>query len=331
MQREYRRLSRRTRLLLSQPEGREVEFKRDVGAVKHKMLIAFANSSTGGTVLVGVEELTVPDGVQRGRIVGCDVSDSARLQVQNRALSCIPPISVQIFTENIAQKPIFRIEVPSGSNKPYCSQSGEYCVRSDSRTRALQPGELLDLFMEREGAQFVARFRHAVGRLEGQVTTMDSELRQGVDQMLGDMKRLDQDTSFILNELYGRSRAIREETNAARRHEDSLGRRLSRVLHGLDRRQQALARRLDECNLKLDALLGRFSIEDPLHRQVQEQIMNMAALIPVRENPGLVQDFRRLLVQIYPSIGVDKLDRWIAMALDSAERADQSMPRPLDD
>ncbi len=331
MQREYRRLSRRTRLLLNQPEGREVEFKRDVGAVKHKILIAFANSATGGTVLVGVEEVTVADGVQRGRIVGCDVSDSARLQIQNRALSCIPPINVQIFTENIAQRPLLRIEIPSGTNKPYCSQSGEYCIRSDSRIRALQPGELLDLFMEREGAQFVARFRHAVGRLEGQVTTMDSELRNGVDQMLDDMKRLDQDTNFILNELYGRSRAIGEETDAARRHEGSVNRRLTRIAHNVDQRHGELSRRMDELNLKLDALLARFSIEDPLHRQVREQILAMAGLISARDNPQLVEDFRRLLRQIYPSIDADSLDRWIDQALDSAVQTDRNLRPNLKD
>lgn len=330
MQKEYRRLSRRTRQLLNQPEGREVEFKREVNAVKHKMLIAFANTSTGGTVLVGVEEMTVPDGVQRGRVVGCDVSDSARLQVQNRALSCIPPINVQIYTENIAHRPILRIEVPSGSNKPYCSKSGEYCIRSDGRIRALQPGELLDLFMEREGAQFVARFRHAVGQLEGQVSTMDNELRHGVDQMLGDMKRLDQDTNFILNELYGRSRAMGEETEAARRHEQSLARRMGQLTKRLEGNQQSLVRRVEQLDLKLDALLARFSIEDPLHRHVREQINQMIAAMPTREKPRLIKDFRRILLQIYPSIGPETLERWIDQALESIEQSQRALAPKLD-
>ena len=166
LQREYKRLSRRTRLLLSQAEGRDVDFKVSPVGVKHKTLIAFANSVSGGAILIGVEEFTSGDGVQRGRIVGCDVSDSARLQIQNKALSSVPPINIQIFTENLSQRPILRVEVPSGPNKPYCSQAGEYAIRSDNRNRALQPNELLQLFMERESEQFLSRFKTAVGKLE---------------------------------------------------------------------------------------------------------------------------------------------------------------------
>ena len=325
MQREYRRLSRRTQLLLDQPEGREVEFKRDITGIKHKTLIAFANTHHGGTILVGVEETLSDSGAQRGRIVGCNVSDGARLQIQNKALSCIPPINIQIVTENLSQRPILRIEVPSGLNRPYCSQSGEYSIRSDGRIRALQPEELLELFMERESERFLMRFQRAVAKLETQMGSMDSELRQGVDQMLEDMHRLDRDTSFILNELYGSSRELRDEAHSARRHELEQDRRLRRIKQSVDRKYKEMSLRLKDLNLKVDALLARFSIEDPLRRRAREQISDMAAQIRERDNPALLADFRDVLSHIYPDIDTTTLERWISQAMANADTVKKAL------
>lgn len=327
MRREYQRLSRRTRLLLSQPEGLEVEFKRNLGAVKQKILIAFANSLTGGTVLVGVEDGARADGVQRGHIIGCDVSDSARLQIQNKALSCIPPITIQIVTENLAGHPLLRIEVPSSPNKPHCSQSGDYCIRSDGRNRALQPDEMLHLFMERESEQFLIRFKHAVSKLESQVTTMDSELRLGVDQMLDDMHRLDRDTMFILNELYGRSMAMRAETSASQQHEHDLNDKLRRIKRSVDRKYKDLALRVGDLNLKIDALLTRFSVEDPLRRRAQEQVTEMAALIRERDNPALVDDFLDVVARMYPDIDEATLRTWVRQAMEAVDAVQASTRR----
>ncbi|MFE8071256.1 ATP-binding protein [Marinobacteraceae bacterium S3BR75-40.1] len=311
MQREYKRLSRRTRLLLNQAEGWTVDFKRDLNGVKHKTLIAFANSPTGGAILVGVEEVTV-EGVQRGRVVGCDVSDHARLQIQNKALSCTPPINIQIITENLANRPILRVEVPSGPNKPYCSQSGEYAIRSDGRNRALQPEELLQMFMEQEAEQFVARFRHAVGKLETQVETMDTELRSGVDRMLEDITRLDRDTGFILNELYGRSRDLRAESEAHRDSGGQVERRLRVIKQSLDYKYKDMTRRINENSLRIQALLDHFQIEDPLRQRAYKQITEMARMIRDRDNADLMDDFRDMAIHIYPEIDAETLSRWIS-------------------
>eukprot|EP01155_Anaeramoeba_flamelloides_P029288 Anaeramoba_flamelloidesa849851_7.p2 GENE.a849851_7~~a849851_7.p2 ORF type:complete len:129 (+),score=22.96 a849851_7:54-440(+) len=126
MQREYRRLSRRTKYLLSLPEGLNVDFKREVQAVKSSDLVAFANTPQGGTLLIGIDEYTSDNGVQRGRVVGCDVDDKARLTLVNKSTGCIPNVEVQIFTENLAAStPILRVEIPSGLHKPYCTQRGK--------------------------------------------------------------------------------------------------------------------------------------------------------------------------------------------------------------
>ncbi len=315
MQKEYKRISRRTRLLLARSEGLDVDFKRDLVGVKHKTLIAFANSHAGGTILVGVEEYTSEDGLQRGRIVGCDVSDKGRLQIQNKALSCIPPLNIQIVTENINSKPMLRIEVPSGTQKPYCSQSGEYSIRADGRNRALQPGDMLHLFMERESEQFLQRFKYAVGKLEQHVEVMDNELRDGVDQMIEDITRLDKDTATILNELYGRSLDLKRETEYSKRHDHHVERKIQRLKHGLDHKYKELARRIGDLNLKVDALLNHLQVEDPLRSRAREQIIEMARMIQEKDNPDLLADFTDVLAHIYPDIDANTLDRWVNEAL----------------
>lgn len=191
MKREYRRLSRRTRSLLNAPEGVNVDFKREAQAVRSADLVAFANSPQGGTLLIGIDEYTSPDGVQRGRVVGCDVDDRTRLLLVNKATECIPNIDLHIFTENLSQAhPILRVEIPSGSRKPYSTHGGEYRIRTDGRNRALLPEELLAIYMDREGEEFLSRFRHAVYQLEHQVQDVNHTLTRGmlaVSQHLDDL------------------------------------------------------------------------------------------------------------------------------------------------
>ncbi|PSL13231.1 putative DNA-binding protein [Marinobacterium halophilum] len=188
MQREYRGLSRRTQYLLSLPEGVNVDYKREVQAIRSSDLVAFANTPQGGALLVGIDEYTSDSGVQRGRVVGCDVDDKARLTLINKSTGCIPIVEINIFTENLAaSRPILRVEIPPGLHKPYCTQRGEYAVRTDGRNRALLPEELLAIFMEREGEQFLSRFRDAVHQLENQLGGVSHALSEG---MLGVSERL---------------------------------------------------------------------------------------------------------------------------------------------
>lgn len=335
--REYKRLSGRTRLLLNQAEGRDVDFKISPVGVKHKTLIAFANSTSGGAILVGVEEYTSADGVQRGRVVGCDVSDSARLQIQNKALSSVPPITIQIITENLSQRPILRVEVPSGPNKPYCSMAGEYVIRGDNRNRALQPDEMLQLFMERESEQFLSRFKTAVGKLEVQVSTMDHELRHGVEQMLDDMHRLDRDTTFILNELYGRSREIREETELARDKELNLEPRLQLVKNSIEHKYRDLARRINDNTARLDAILAHLGIPDPLRVRARQQVVEFARLISERQadtttesvGSALMDEFFDILVHLYPEIDAGTLEEWLQEAVQSHAHPDPENVWPI--
>ncbi len=315
MRKEYKRLSRRTRQLLSGGEGIEVEFKREIAGLKHKTLIAFANSRKGGAILIGVDEFTSEDGLQRGHIVGCDVSDHARLQIQNMAVSCLPPIQVMIVTENTDDKPLLRIEVPSGSQRPYCSPSGEYSIRADGRNRALLRDEMLQIFIERESEQFVQRFKHAVSRLENQLAEMDHELRGGVDKMLGDITRLDQDTANLLQDLYGRSEDLKEETEHSRRHDEKMERVIRKLKRGLDHKYRELARRINEVNLRVEAIIAHLAIEDPLRRKAHQHIVEMAQQLDGKDNAELVSDFVDVMSHVYPELEPAVIERWVAQAI----------------
>ena len=124
MKREYRGVSGRAKSLLAKPEGIDVDFKRESNGIKSRDLVSFANSAQGGAILVGVDEYTTRDGLQRGRVVGCEVDDSARLSLINKATDCYPIVDIEVIVENIARKPFFRIEIPPGQQTPLLYSAG---------------------------------------------------------------------------------------------------------------------------------------------------------------------------------------------------------------
>jgi len=100
IRREYKGISSRTRALLDGGESQILEFKESVKAVDAEAIVAFANSDSGGTVLVGIHENKNSKGLQRGKIVGCQTSDRERLAIVDRANKCTPPIRVEVVIEN---------------------------------------------------------------------------------------------------------------------------------------------------------------------------------------------------------------------------------------
>jgi ATP-dependent DNA helicase RecG len=160
--REFKRITTRSKGLLTKQEGLDVDFKSDLKGLHPEDLIAFANSPEGGAILIGVEEVRMDDGRQRGKVVGCPVGDGERLLIHNKAEDCIPPVEVMIFIENAAtETPFFRVEIPSSSHKPHCTRRGTYKIRGDGRSKALLPNRLLAIFMAAEGEEFIRRFTEA--------------------------------------------------------------------------------------------------------------------------------------------------------------------------
>ena len=95
--------------LLADGESDRVDFKRTPDGVTAEDFVAFANSNAGGKILIGIDEKEGPNGTQIGVVVGCDVSDEAILKVTNKALSCIPPVAINVRTENLTKTPFLNV------------------------------------------------------------------------------------------------------------------------------------------------------------------------------------------------------------------------------
>lgn len=206
---EYEGLSERARELLSRQEDGDVDFKRQLSGLSSADLVAFANSPSGGAILIGVDEGVSGNGLQRGLIVGCPVGDKEKLIILNKAESCVPPIEVEIFAENTVDLPFLRVEIPSGPDKPYCTRKGIYAIRGDGRTKALLPGRLLSLFLETEAEQFFTRFREATGELEASLTVLKSQVIDEFADLLVRVERMEGEIAASLGRI-----ASTAETNS---------------------------------------------------------------------------------------------------------------------
>ena len=189
--REYRTISKRAKSLLEQSEHYDIEFKESVNGLKNGTIVAFANSAEGGAILLGVREETLPDGRQRGAVVGCDTSDKAKLSILNRAASTIPPVTLEVIVENMARKPFFRIEIPSGKDKPYCTGGGRYQIRGNARTNVLTPSQLLNLFMESESQRFFKRFSQVTHELEQELAATRQQIVDDTEEISRKVSQLE--------------------------------------------------------------------------------------------------------------------------------------------
>lgn len=169
-QSSYQGISKRAKELLSSGENKSVDYKEKVNGLHAEDLVAFANSANGGAILIGVRETEHPNGTQKGEPLGHAIGDETRLQIMGKALSCSPPIQIEIYVENHDHLPFYRIEIPSGTHKPYSTSSGTYKIREDGRNNPLHPEPLLKMFLERESEEFRRRFSEATNKLESRMS-----------------------------------------------------------------------------------------------------------------------------------------------------------------
>ena len=185
----FKGMSSRARLLLARKEGLDAEFKAQLNGLEVEDLVAFANSRRGGAILIGVSECSDNHHVQHVEIVGCDVGDSEKQYILNKAQSCNPPIDVEVYIENLDDKPFFRVEIPSGVEKPYCTAGGTYKIRGDGRTNSLFPRQLLSMFMETENEKFLRRFQEATRKLEDEVQYIKDKMAAAVEEIYRNIPR----------------------------------------------------------------------------------------------------------------------------------------------
>lgn len=177
---EFKSITADTQRMIDGQEGLEVEFKSEAKGLKAETFVAFANG-IGGTILVGVDEQPAKKGPQRGAVVGCKVDDKTKQGLISTANSCRPPIAIGLRIENTAsEKPIIRIDIPEGTDKPYATSSGTYKLRSEGQNVAMDPSMMTAIILEREAEKFVARFRHAADELLGKLNEIYANLENQI-------------------------------------------------------------------------------------------------------------------------------------------------------
>jgi ATP-dependent DNA helicase RecG len=200
----YQSITKKTRDLINRPEGFDVEFKSKVEGVKPEDFVAFANSDNGGVMLLGIDEEETSEG-QKGVVVGCNISDKSKLSIINKAESCFPPVEIFVVVENAdSDKPIFRVEIPSGTNKPYCTHKGIYNIRGNGRNIPLLPTRLLSMFLENEGNQFINRFENATDDLSNTLDVLQNKffgLEEALEGIWGSAEEAGSTSEMILSAL----------------------------------------------------------------------------------------------------------------------------------
>lgn len=180
---EYKTLRVETKRMLEGQEGREVDFKEAPSGVKAEDFVAFSNT-VGGSILVGVRETKGVDGRQQGIIVGCKLSDQTRQDFISTAASCRPSISISVSIENLnTENPIYRIDIPEGIEKPYCTSSGTYKYRAEGQRVAIDPIHMQAIIFERESERFVARFKAAGDVLLERMAQIHDDLAKQISRV----------------------------------------------------------------------------------------------------------------------------------------------------
>lgn len=302
-QTEFRGLSRRVRTLLSSGENKHVDYKKRVNGLHAEDLVAFANSPDGGAILIGVEEVQDANGQQKGKPVGCPIGDHVKLQIIGKAMSCNPPVQIEIFTENLSTTPFYRIEIPSGSEKPYATNNGTYKIREDGRNAPLLPPQLLNMFLNREGEEFRRRFSNATGNLETKmgetlslVTDLEHVISLKIEQIASSMGMAEYEAGDAADTIERvEHRVVSIERELKRQHERVKG--LLKHLEAADPiREKAekevydyLVRQLSEDTKLLKSVMAGepLSISGSLVRELGEEELNRLltkAILEVQEN-----------------------------------------------
>jgi ATP-dependent DNA helicase RecG len=112
-------------------EGQSIEFKESPAKLD-KEIVAFANA-VGGTIYCGVSD--------RGEVIGTNVSNSVRSQIQDTARNCDPPVEISI---RVLPNKVLVIDVPESHQKPHQCSGGFY-LRMGANSQKLKTSEVLTL------------------------------------------------------------------------------------------------------------------------------------------------------------------------------------------
>jgi len=214
--RRTKTISKLSKTLLAEGESERADFKRVPDGISADDLVSFANTDAGGSILAGIEEQNSTAGVQIGVVRGCDVTDATILQITNKALSCVPPVAIEVHIENLGKIPFLRVDVPPSQTKPHCTPKGVYCRRDGSRNRALHPGELLRIFLESESRAFAEKFVAAADRITNDLGELEASLNSSIKSMADELGWADSklgDTESTIGTILAYAHGINDQAN----------------------------------------------------------------------------------------------------------------------
>ena len=143
-------------------------------------LVSFANTDSGGWILVGVTEKDCEDGPCPGKVTGCPVNRDTVLTILSKAQSCVPPVAIEMYPERRKKRSFLKVRIQPSPSRPHCTSSGLYCVRDGDRIRPLVPGDLLQQFLA-TGAHLMDLHRdQTVHAFEGRLKMLSSAVRQEI-------------------------------------------------------------------------------------------------------------------------------------------------------
>lgn len=178
-----------TKRLLARSEGLQVDFKRDAESVKPDDLVAFANGG-GGTILIGVDEIKGANGIQRGKVVGCDVSDKERNKIVSRANSCRPAIPVTVTVETNGKQAIMRVDIQKGGL--HCTSNGTYKIHRDGQNDIIDPALMAEIIVKLERTKIVGYLRAAVRpeieEAQDDMQTLYEEARSEIEDLRAELE-----------------------------------------------------------------------------------------------------------------------------------------------
>ena len=138
-------------------ENEMIEFKEKLNERLEREVVAFLNTSHGGSIYIGIAD--------DGTIVGVEGLDSKQKEIKDRLKNNISPSTLGLFeiaTPVIEGKNCIQIIVSGGNQRPYFirrnGMSPEGCFfRIGSATEKMSEGMIMDLFQKRRKETLVSR------------------------------------------------------------------------------------------------------------------------------------------------------------------------------
>jgi len=275
IRREFKGISLRAKHLLNIEENFDVDFKISLQGLTSEDLVAFANSSNGGAILIGVKEVNDINGMQKGEVTGCNIGDKHKNSILNKANDCLPPIEIEIYTENTTRNPFYRIEIKSSTNKPHCTKSGTYKIRDHSINKGIAPELLLTMFIEKEYNKFIKDFARSSNELKHDVMTLRKNLLQNIDDIESTIHNLGNNIEQMLDNIHGSTESILEFINENLGWTDET----RGELLDTNRKIETIEATTEYCEKALGAILKKLDIENPMKTEQKMHAINYAKLI----------------------------------------------------